>query len=177
MTDLKTDTIPTPLGELKLWSAPDETLYFVDFSENAERAQRLLARRFGSWQERRARLGAGERLSAYFEGDVEALDGLRVSTGGTPFQAGLWQEMRSIAPGETLSYGALAARLGRPSAARAIGAACGLNPVAIVLPCHRVVGASGALTGYAGGMERKRWLLGHEREATARAGSGQAPAA
>lgn len=177
MTELLTDAIPTPLGELRIWATAEHEVCFVDFADNEERAAKLLGRRFGAWDERRAQLAASERLGEYFNGTIDALDGLAVSTGGTPLQARLWAELRSIPPGETLSYGELAARLDRPAAARAIGAACGLNPVAIALPCHRVVGASGALTGYAGGTQRKRWLLEHEREATARAGSVRAPAA
>jgi O-6-methylguanine DNA methyltransferase len=85
-----------------------------------------------------------------------------VATGGTAFQKSVWAALRQIPVGETLGYGALAARLGKPGAARAVGLANGLNPIGIVVPCHRVIGASGTLTGYAGGVERKAWLLAHE---------------
>jgi methylated-DNA-[protein]-cysteine S-methyltransferase len=83
-------------------------------------------------------------------------------TGGTPFQRAVWTGLTTIAPGQTLSYGALAARLGCPSAVRAVGTANGSNPISVVVPCHRVIGADGTLTGYGGGLTRKRWLLNHE---------------
>jgi methylated-DNA-[protein]-cysteine S-methyltransferase len=111
---------------------------------------------------RRAR---GE-LDEFFAGDRRVFDVL-VRPRGTPFQEAVWTALLDIPYGETEGYGALAARLGRPGAARAVGLANGRNPVAIMVPCHRVVGASGALTGYGGGLERKRWLLAHEA-ATAR---------
>ena len=102
-------------------------------------------------------------LDAYFEGDICALGSLRVAARGTPFQEKVWQGLRAIPPGQTRSYGQLAAAIGRPGASRAVGAANHANPVGIVVPCHRVIGANGALTGYAGGLDRKRWLLEHER--------------
>ena len=103
------------------------------------------------------------RLGAYFLGDLEALDGLPVDPdGGTPFQREVWLMLRAIPAGSTWSYQELARRVGRPAAVRAVGAANGANPVPIVLPCHRVIGANGRLVGYGGGLDRKRWLLGHE---------------
>jgi len=102
------------------------------------------------------------RVRAYFEGDAGALDGLAVDAGGTPFQRAVWRELRRIPPGEVRSYGELARALGRPGAARAVGGACARNPVALLVPCHRAVGTGGALTGYAFGTGRKRWLLDHE---------------
>lgn len=101
-------------------------------------------------------------VEAYFAGDVAALDGLSVRTGGTAFQREVWAALRAIPPGETRTYGQQASAIGRPRAVRAVGLANGQNPIAVIVPCHRVVGAGGALTGYAGGMERKRWLLAHE---------------
>jgi methylated-DNA-[protein]-cysteine S-methyltransferase len=106
-------------------------------------------------------------LSAFFEGDVHAIDALPVETGGTEFQRRVWAELRRIPAGTTWSYGQLAAAIGRPGASRAVGLANGANPVAIVVPCHRVIGASGTLTGYGGGLPRKRWLLDHEFRHTA----------
>ena len=106
--------------------------------------------------------GVTSRLRAYLEGDLAALADIKVAPQGTPFQRSVWTALRRIAPGATLSYGQLAAELGRPGSARAVGAANARNPIAIVIPCHRVIGADGALTGYAGGIERKRWLLRHE---------------
>jgi len=99
----------------------------------------------------------------YFGGALEALDELRVDTGGTPFQRRVWEVLRTIPAGRTLSYLEVARRVGAPEAVRAVGAANGANPVAIVVPCHRVIGADGSLTGYGGGLERKRWLLAHEK--------------
>ena len=103
-------------------------------------------------------------VEAYFEGDMAALTDLAIATGGTEFQRMVWDALCSIPAGETLSYGALAAKIGRPSATRAVGLANGANPIAIVVPCHRVIGANTSLTGYGGGIERKRWLLLHERK-------------
>jgi methylated-DNA-[protein]-cysteine S-methyltransferase len=91
-----------------------------------------------------------------------AIDSISVDTGGTPFQRQVWAALRSIPAGGTVTYADLARTLGRPSAARAVGAINGRNPVAIVVPCHRLIGRHASLTGYAGGLWRKRWLLSHE---------------
>ena len=104
---------------------------------------------------------AREQLTAYFEGRLTCFD-LELDPRGTPFQLAVWQELARIPSGETISYGELARRIGRPSASRAVGAANGVNPLPIIVPCHRVIGSSGALTGFAGGLETKRWLLAHE---------------
>jgi methylated-DNA-[protein]-cysteine S-methyltransferase len=101
-------------------------------------------------------------LNAYFEGDIDALTDVRIATGGTPFQRTVWNALRTVQPGITITYGQLAARLGFTGASRAVGAANGANPIAIVVPCHRVIGANGMLTGYGGGLTRKQWLLDHE---------------
>ena len=105
-------------------------------------------------------------MAAYFDGDLRGLDGLTVKTGGTAFQRAVWAALRAIPAGETRSYGQLAAAVGAPKAVRAAGLANGQNPVAVIVPCHRVIGANGTLTGYAGGLERKQWLLAHEGVAT-----------
>jgi methylated-DNA-[protein]-cysteine S-methyltransferase len=102
------------------------------------------------------------RMRAYFGGDYAALDAIAVETGGTPFQREVWAALREIPPGTTISYGELARKIGRPNATRAVGLTNGLNPVAVVVPCHRVIGADASLTGYGGGLHRKRWLLEHE---------------
>ena len=102
------------------------------------------------------------RLEKYFAGDLDALAGIIVDTGGTPFQQRVWSELRKIPVGRTASYGDIARAIGAPTAVRAVGAANGANPVGIVVPCHRVIGTNGNLTGYGGGIERKRWLLRHE---------------
>ncbi len=114
---------------------------------------------------------AARQLDAWFAGERRSFD-LPLRPEGTPFQIAVWKALREIPYGETRSYRGIAAGLGQPKAARAVGAANGRNPIAIVVPCHRVIGASGALTGYAGGVERKRWLLEHEREVLARSGQG-----
>jgi methylated-DNA-[protein]-cysteine S-methyltransferase len=114
---------------------------------------------------RRDPCGFTSAMNAYFAGDLRVIDGLPVETGGTPFQRTVWKALRDIPCGTTESYAGLARRIDRPSAVRAVGLANGANPVAVVVPCHRVVGSNGTLTGYGGGLERKRWLLDHEAAA------------
>lgn len=101
-------------------------------------------------------------LDAYFGGALGALDAVAVDLNGTPFQVRVWASLRTIPAGSTVSYGALARTIGAPGSVRAVGAANGANPVAVVVPCHRVIGSNGSLTGYGGGLDRKRWLLRHE---------------
>lgn len=103
-----------------------------------------------------------EQLAAYFRHELTAFD-VPLVLAGTPFQQQVWAGLREIPYGQTWSYGALAAHLGRPGASRAVGLANGKNPVSVVVPCHRVVGSDGSLTGYGGGLARKTWLLAHER--------------
>jgi methylated-DNA-[protein]-cysteine S-methyltransferase len=148
------DEIETPIGTIFLMVSESGALTSLGF----ERPQGLEAVRSAE---------AREQIRAYFAGDLRALDTLRVEPEGTPFQKAVWKLLREIPPGETRSYGELAARLG--SHPRAVGAANGANPVALVVPCHRVIGKSGALTGYAWGVDRKEWLLRHERAALGRA--------
>jgi len=155
-------TIDSPLGPLTAVMC-DGVLCALDFGDCDARTRRLLARRFGTAGiEETDGGGVATALAAYFDGDFDALSGLPVDPGGTAFQARVWAELRRIPPGHTTTYGALAARLGSPKAMRAVGMANNRNPIAIVIPCHRVVGADRSLTGYAGGIERKRWLLEHE---------------
>jgi AraC family transcriptional regulator of adaptative response/methylated-DNA-[protein]-cysteine methyltransferase len=153
-----------PVAGLLLVTDSDDRLRALDFVDFEERMRRLLARHYGVVDliEGEAPAAITAALDAYFGGDLAALEAVPVATGGTDFQKSVWAALRAIPAGETRGYGALAAALGKPGAARAVGLANGLNPVGIVVPCHRVIGASGALTGYAGGVERKRWLLGHE---------------
>ena len=109
--------------------------------------------------------GSGAIIKAlrdYIAGALEALDAVPVETGGTEFQRRVWRELRRVRAGTTLTYGELARRIGRPEAVRAVGLANSANPVSVVVPCHRIVGSDGGLTGYAGGLARKRWLLAHE---------------
>ena len=107
-------------------------------------------------------LGCSSRIKAYFNGDLAALDEIPVDPPGTPFQRLVWEALRDIPAGRTESYGKLAARIGRPTACRAVGLANGQNPISLVIPCHRVIGSNGTLTGYGGGLHRKKWLLEHE---------------
>jgi methylated-DNA-[protein]-cysteine S-methyltransferase len=104
---------------------------------------------------------ACEQLDAYFHGDLRTFD-LPLHMAGTPFQKQVWQGLLTIPYGTTISYAELARRIGRPGASRAVGAANGRNPIGIIVPCHRVIGADGTLTGYGGGLDRKEWLLAHE---------------
>ena len=136
----------------------------LDFNGYEARMQRLLAQRYTAvkFTEKSNPCGFSACLRSYLAGELDALDGIPVDTGGTEFQRAAWQALRTIPAGRTATYAEQAARIGRPKAVRAIGAANGQNPVAIVLPCHRVIGASGALTGYAGGLATKQWLLRHE---------------
>ena len=106
---------------------------------------------------------AAQAVEAYFQGDLSAIDKLATQAEGTAFQSQVWEALRRIPAGQIMSYGALAREIGRPGASRAVGLANGANPIAIVVPCHRVIGADASLTGYGGGIERKRWLLDHER--------------
>ncbi len=132
--------------------------------------QRLLKRHYGESEIRlhsaRQDSQARHALAAYFEGELDAIDALPTATAGTDFQRQVWAALRLIPTGLTVSYGRLAAKLGRPAAVRAVGLANGANPIAIVVPCHRVIGADASLTGYGGGLDRKRWLLAHESAAS-----------
>ncbi len=158
--------IPGPLGDMLVVQDAQGRLHALDWSDYRERLQTLLARyhrdAVPDVRQGRASRAVREALTRYFDGDLSAPDALAVAPLGSPFQRSVWQALRAIPPGTTTSYGALAIRLGRAGAARAVGLANGANPVGIVVPCHRVIGADGSLTGYGGGIERKRWLLRHE---------------
>ena len=163
MKALQIDCLDSPVGTIVL-VVEGEQLCSLDFDDYHQRMMTLLERRYGpvSLTTTMDPCGFSSRMRAYFAGDYQALDAIPVSTGGTAFQQQVWQALRTIPPGTTLTYGQLATRIGKPTASRAVGGTNALNPVAIVLPCHRVVGANASLTGYAGGLERKRWLLHHE---------------
>lgn len=143
-----------------------DVLRAVDWDDYAARMHRLLRLHYGEHgvrlEEGRAPSPARRALEAYLAGDLRALERVASETGGTPFQREVWRALREIPAGCTVSYGALAARIGRPAAVRAVGLANGANPVGVVVPCHRVIGANASLTGYAGGLSRKHWLLAHE---------------
>lgn len=158
------DEFDSPIGRI-LFASNADGICALDYGGYQERMENLLARRFGNFEFRHGRdpWHLQPALRSYFDGRVGALDQVPVSLGGTAFQEEVWAALREIAAGSTTTYGNLAKRLGRPQAARAVGHANSLNPVAIIVPCHRVIGASSALTGYAGGLQRKEWLLRHER--------------
>jgi O-6-methylguanine DNA methyltransferase len=160
----KLGTYQSPVGEILLVTDNDGALRALDFADYESRMHQLLGNHYGKYELKSgsAPHDIARSLDAYFAGDFQALDSIRVATGGTPFQRTVWKALRTIAPGTTKSYGQLAAVIGRPQASRAVGAANGANPIGIVIPCHRVIGASGALTGYGGGLPRKQWLLEHE---------------
>ena len=161
--ELFIDRIDSAIGTLLLVS-DGERLCALDYTGYEERMLTLLRRRYRGFRLRDARdpQGFSGRIRAYLAGDLDCLNCISVSTGGTAFQQEAWSALRTIPPGTVLSYGEMAARLGKPASYRAVGMTNALNPIAIVIPCHRLVGADGALTGYAGGLERKRWLLQHE---------------
>jgi len=169
---LRLDRHATPIGVLLLLQDDDGHLRALDWQEYEERMRRLLRLHYGAdGVELRPGDGGGaavESLRRYFAGDLGALAALRVATGGTPFQRRVWHALREIPVGTTISYADLARRIGKPAAFRAVGLANGANPVGIVVPCHRVIGSNASLTGYGGGIERKRWLLAHEGADVAR---------
>lgn len=161
------DRLPTPIGQLVIIADETGALRAVDWSDHDERSHRLLNSQYGAngyvLNERHDPFGLTGALSAYFDGELTVIDTLPVAEIGTAFQRKVWRALRDIPCGETISYGTLARRIGQPSAMRAVGLANGSNPIGVVVPCHRVIGANGTLTGYGGGIERKRWLLAHEK--------------
>lgn len=161
---LTTTDVDTPAGPVRLVFS-GRALACLSFLDRWEGAERGLVRRFGTLELAGANgesENARARFSAYLDGDLGALSSIEVDPGGTPFQARVWQRLREIPCGETLSYGALAGAIGAPTATRAVAGANAQNPVAIVIPCHRVIAKDGRLWGYAGGLPRKQWLLTHE---------------
>jgi len=161
--ELAIDHIPSPIGTILL-VADDRALYALDFEDTRQRMMELLEQHYGSVQLRAAKNPGGfsQKVRDYLDGDLAALDRIPVAMEGTPFQRKVWTRLRKIKCGTTVSYGELASAIGHPKAVRAVGSTNGRNPVALVVPCHRVIGADGSLTGYAGGLSRKRWLLRHE---------------
>ena len=164
--ELYRETLATPIGKLILLTDALAQVRAVDWWDYDERLRRLLDRQYrkGGWMmtEARAESAALRALRGYFAGNLGALDAVVVVTAGSPFQQSVWQALRAIPAGQAWSYARLAEHLGSAGSARAVGSANGANPVSLILPCHRVIGANGHLTGYAGGIERKRWLLEHE---------------
>ncbi len=163
---LLVDRVKTPIGELMVAADEMGALRAIDWSDRETGLRRLLRLHYGkdgyALTPHRDPHGLSAAMGAYFAGSLTAIDGLKVATGGTDFQRHVWRALRAIRCGTTVTYGALAQRIGRPAAVRAVGHANGANPISIVVPCHRVIGADRSLTGYGGGIARKRWLLIHE---------------
>lgn len=166
------DRIRTPIGELAIVADEGDSLRAVEWTDHSDRLHYALRMHYGkdgcTLKKARNPGGFSTALRAYFDGNVTAIDKLKVATGGTEFQKSVWKALRKIPCGETITYATLAARVGRPTAIRAAGHANGDNPISVVVPCHRVIGTNGSLTGYGGGIERKRWLLAHEHEQRSR---------
>jgi methylated-DNA-[protein]-cysteine S-methyltransferase len=164
---IETASLKSPFGDLALF-AREGALCALGWTNQRARIVEELERRFGALEpiETPDPAGALRALTCYAEGDVTALDAIAVDTGGTEFQCRVWRALREIPAGTTISYAELARRVGDARAMRAVGAANGRNPVAIVIPCHRVIASDGSLHGYGGGLDRKRALLDHERRFT-----------
>jgi methylated-DNA-[protein]-cysteine S-methyltransferase len=158
------DRLKTPIGPSLLVTDADGTLRAFDWEDHAARVTQLLRLQYGAVVLRDA--GAPEAiraaLSGYFEGDLASLNIIEWRVAGTPFQRKVWTALPNIPPGTTMTYGALAVQLGMPKAVRALGHANGSNPLSVVVPCHRLIGADGSLVKYGSGLARKRWLLAHE---------------
>jgi len=163
-TRLLIDRLETPIGTALIAADEDGALRLFDWTDHEDRWWPMLCARYGDVElvSQRDPFGHASAVAAYLEGEVHAIDALVVAYAGTPFQNKVWRALRDIPAGETTSYGALAKTIGEPKAVRAVGTANGANPIGLIVPCHRVIGADGSLTGYGGGLERKRWLLAHE---------------
>ncbi|MBX2864261.1 MAG: methylated-DNA--[protein]-cysteine S-methyltransferase [Leptolyngbyaceae cyanobacterium MAG.088] len=168
---LRLTKVSSAIGTILLVT-DQEALVSLDYEGYEHRMMRLLTKRYGPFELVETSPNQHDcstletdvinRIEAYLNGDLAAIDPIPANPGGTAFQAQVWHALRSIPAGSVMSYGALARKLGNAAAVRAVGTTNSLNPISIVLPCHRVIGANGNLTGYAGGLERKRWLLNHE---------------
>jgi methylated-DNA-[protein]-cysteine S-methyltransferase len=161
---LRLERIASPLSPLLLVTDDEGLLRALEFADLESRMFRLLREHYGTYTLRdgAAPSSVTQALDAYFNGAVDAIDQIQTATGGTLFQREVWKALREVPTGTTTSYGRLATRLGRTGSARAVGAANAANPIPIVVPCHRIIGANGTLTGFASGLPRKRWLLDHE---------------
>jgi methylated-DNA-[protein]-cysteine S-methyltransferase len=158
------DRLQTPIGTALLVTDAGGVLRALDWEEYEPRMKELLRLQYGTviLEEARSPEDLSSALTAYFKGDIDRLNTIKWRVAGTPFQQKVWTALPKIRAGTTMSYGALAARLNAPNAMRAVGHANGSNPIGVVVPCHRLIGANGALVKYGGGLERKRWLLEHE---------------
>jgi len=160
---ITTRSIASPLGEITLFLDGDAIVQ-IDFDDGQARSRQSIEKRFGevAWRAGGTPVAAERALADYFAGAEPDFEAIEVRTDGTAFQQRVWRALREIPFGRTWSYGQLAAHIGMPKAVRAVGRTNGLNPIAIIVPCHRVIGADGSLTGYGGGLHRKLWLLRHE---------------
>jgi methylated-DNA-[protein]-cysteine S-methyltransferase len=158
------DQLTTPIGVMLLVTDDDGILRALDFEDYEARMKELLRLHYGAVDLKSGRAPKPMRsaLSAYFDGEFAALKAIKWHVAGTPFQRKVWTALPKISAGQTMSYGALAAKLGSPNAMRAVGHANGANPISVVIPCHRLIGANGSLVKYGGGLHRKAWLLRHE---------------
>jgi methylated-DNA-[protein]-cysteine S-methyltransferase len=158
-----TDRITTPIGDMIL-IARDGVLLLLEFADSENRVLREMKARFGAvdLQPTDNPFGLSDVIRDYFAGHLNAIDALLTDGGGTDFERKVWAELRKIPCGATCAYGDIARTLGDINLSRAVGLANGKNPIAIVVPCHRVIGADGSMTGYGGGLARKQWLLRHE---------------
>lgn len=165
--EILVDRISTPIGVMMIAADREGSLRAALFTEDDAVLTRQLRLHYGqngfALTPARNPHGLSDAIHSYFSGELGVIDTLPVKTGGTPFQQKVWRALRKIPCGTTTSYGKLAERIGHATAVRAVGLANGANPVAVIVPCHRVIGSNGSLTGYGGGIERKRWLLDHER--------------
>lgn len=171
LTRIEIETIPTPAdlhGVGFTIATRNGAVCAAEFTndtrDNKGRIDASLAHRFGGVQLVTDNAGsdAAAAVRRYFDGDLLALEGISVDQAGTPFQMLVWQALRNIPVGETRSYADIAQAIDAPKAFRAVGMANNRNPVSLIVPCHRVIGADGSLTGYAGGLKLKAWLLAHE---------------
>jgi len=155
--------VHTPIDALTL-AAREGRLCLLHFGARETPVRATLQRWYPgeSIERRRDPAGAATALAKYFSGQLDILDTIPVEFNGTAFQQRVWQALRMVRAGHTASYSEIARIIGTPSAVRAVGAANGANPVAVVVPCHRIIGSNGSLTGYGGGLRRKEWLLRHE---------------
>jgi methylated-DNA-[protein]-cysteine S-methyltransferase len=160
---LQLESVASPVGDL-LVAAIGDAVCAIAFEGGEAETERYLARHCAGCTKVRGPVPASVRkaLNSYFDGNMVAFEGIAVVAKGTAFQERVWSALRTIPAGRTASYADIAQRIGQPSAVRAVGLANGQNPVPIIIPCHRVIGRDGSLTGFGGGLERKAWLLRHE---------------
>ena len=170
---LSIDYVDTPIGQFVIIANEHGELCMSGFTRDhprvAKQLQRYAVDASVSITAASDPGGLSAPIDAYFRGALDALDRLPTAAQGTTFQHTVWRALRTISCGDTCTYSALARKIGQPTAARAVGLANGNNPLGVIVPCHRVIGANGTLTGYGGGLARKRWLLAHERGAASTA--------